>query len=77
MRKVRLNLDEIQVETFSTGGRTGQRGTVHGRNCTCCCNNLCCCCTCCCAGVTCEASCAGDTCEETCPLPNTCWQREC
>jgi hypothetical protein len=32
MRKIRLELDALRVETFDTGAGTWDRGTVHGRN---------------------------------------------
>jgi hypothetical protein len=32
MRKIRLELDALQVETFDTGAGTLNRGTIHGRN---------------------------------------------
>src|SRR5687768_8312180 len=32
MRKIRLELDALQVETFDTGAGTWNRGTVHGRH---------------------------------------------
>jgi hypothetical protein len=32
MRKIRLELDTLRVETFDTGAGTLNRGTVHGRN---------------------------------------------
>jgi len=32
MRKIRLELDALRVETFDTGAGTWNRGTVHGRN---------------------------------------------
>lgn len=32
MRKIRLELDALRVETFDTGAGPGERGTVHGRH---------------------------------------------
>jgi hypothetical protein len=31
MKKLRLQVDELRVETFEAGGGGGRRGTVHGR----------------------------------------------
>lgn len=83
--KLRLELDDIRVDSFELGAQEG-RGTVHGHACAVCgCNP--CCCTCCdtcqatcpatcpytCAGDTC-ISCPGDTCAFTC---DTCYVRQC
>jgi hypothetical protein len=58
MQKVRLELDELQVQSFTTTGPTAQqRGTVHGNDqCTCQC---------------CPTDPALNTCAATCP--DTCW----
>ena len=86
MRKVKLDLDAIQVESFEASGGGGTRGTVRGHLCPCCCCDPCCC-TCCdtcqatcpatcpytCAGDTC-ISCPGDTCAWTC---ETCYVKIC
>jgi hypothetical protein len=45
MKKLRLEIDEIQVETFETGDEESTRGTVHGHHptawgtCTCECSH--------------------------------------
>ena len=31
MKKIRLDLDALRVDTFATGGAVSERGTVHGR----------------------------------------------
>jgi hypothetical protein len=59
MKKLKLELDDIRVDSFELGKESG-RGTVRA-NCACC--GCCpCCCTCCC---TCDPSC-GDTCYDSC-----------
>ncbi|HEU0013397.1 MAG TPA: hypothetical protein VFQ45_06920 [Longimicrobium sp.] len=60
MKKLSLDLDALQVETFDPDAPAhSRRGTVEGYCCNCCC--CCCCCTCC---QTC-----GDTCTN-CPSCN-------
>jgi hypothetical protein len=58
MDKVRLDLDQLQVQSFTTtGGSTEHRGTVHANDqCTCQC---------------CPTDPALNTCAATCP--DTCW----
>ncbi|MFL5387061.1 MAG: hypothetical protein ACJ8GN_31590 [Longimicrobiaceae bacterium] len=59
MKKLKLELEDIQVDSFELGKESG-RGTIRA-NCACC--GCCpCCCTCCC---TCDPSC-GDTCYDSC-----------
>ena len=72
--KLKLDLDQLAVDTFDTSASEKPRGTVFGEQCTCytqctcpgcptcdaSCNGTC--------GHTCQASCYG-TCENTC---NTC-----
>jgi hypothetical protein len=59
MEKLKLELDDIQVDSFVLGKESGH-GTIRA-NCACC--GCCpCCCTCCC---TCDPSC-GDTCYASC-----------
>lgn len=78
--KMKLDLDELQVESFETVAGEAERGTVHGYitgtlgcNCT---DDTC---------ASCEGTC--DTCADTCPntcrntcpatcatCPETCWQ---
>jgi hypothetical protein len=31
MRKIKLNLDTLRIDSFATGAQETQRGTVHGR----------------------------------------------
>lgn len=65
MKKVKLDLDAISVDTFEVTQAEGGRGTVRGHLCcVCCCDP--CCCTCC---NTCQATCP-DSCQ-TCP--ESCW----
>ena len=66
MRKVRLDLDAIQVDTFEVTEAPAGRGTVRAHVACCVCGCDPCCCTCCatCAN-TCPASC------QTCP--DSCW----
>ena len=78
MRKLSLNLDDLQVDTFDTTVRPKGKGTVFGEQCTCwtyCGRNTCPGCP------TCDASCncgtwgentCAQTCEETCGNENTC-----
>jgi hypothetical protein len=67
MKKLKLELDDIKVDSF-VPGKEGGRGTIRA-NCACCC--CCpCCCTCCCTydpscGGTCGNSCGG-TCDASC-----------
>jgi hypothetical protein len=74
--KMKLNLDELQVESFETVSGEQERGTVHGYvtgtlGCNCTDGDTC---------ATCRASCGTcfdtcpDTCENTCPdtCVNTC-----
>ncbi|HEX8906720.1 MAG TPA: hypothetical protein VF771_17855 [Longimicrobiaceae bacterium] len=58
MRKIRLDLDSISVDSFEVTREPGTKGTVRGHVCCACCCCDPCCCTCC------------DTCQATCP--NTC-----
>ncbi|HEX6747923.1 MAG TPA: hypothetical protein VF092_11585 [Longimicrobium sp.] len=65
MKKLRLDLDAIRVDTFTTTRAEGERGTVKGHVC------CCCCCPCCCTG---GNSCGGtcDTCLTGCGTCQTC-----
>jgi len=57
--KLKLNLDQLNVDTFTTDGEARPTGTVFGEQCTCYTN-------CSCPGCpTCDASCNG-TCGATC-----------
>jgi hypothetical protein len=31
MRKIKLDLDALRIDSFATGGGAAERGTVHGR----------------------------------------------
>jgi hypothetical protein len=82
MKKVKLDLDAIQVDTFEVTQTPSGRGTVQGHVCCACCGCDPCCCTCCdtCAA-TCAASCQScqtclDSCWGTCVDP-TCAGRSC
>jgi len=57
MRKLKLELDELSVESFETAEQTEERGTVHGHYITQFCSRA--------DGYTCFESCGG-TCVETC-----------
>jgi hypothetical protein len=57
--KLRLNLDQLTVDSFTTEHTRRQSGTVHGQQCTC--PTACTCPGC----PTCDASCNG-TCGDTC-----------
>lgn len=64
MRKLTLNLDMLEVQSFTTSSEGPGRGTVHGEQCTCPTN-----CTC--------PGCP--SCDETCPAtcPYTCDDASC
>jgi hypothetical protein len=66
--KLKLNLDELTVDSFDTTRPTNKQGTVFGEQCTC--YTQCTCPGC----PTCYASCNG-TCEATCA--NTCDDNTC
>jgi hypothetical protein len=66
MKKVKLNLDAIRVDTFEVTQAPGTRGTVRGHVVCCVCGCDPCCCTCC---DTCQATCAASC--QTCP--DSCW----
>jgi hypothetical protein len=71
MRKLRLQLEDLRIDSFTTTGSQKEKGTVFGEQCTCqtactcpgcptcdaSCNGTC--------GATCEASCNG-TCDAAC-----------
>src|SRR5688500_7014995 len=73
--KLKLNLDELTIDSIDTTGSEKPKGTVFGEQCTCRTNCTCPGCPTCDAscngtcGGTCEASCNG-TCN--CPTANTC-----
>jgi hypothetical protein len=31
MKKIRLNLDSLRIDSFATGGEASRQGTVHGQ----------------------------------------------
>ena len=64
-RKLKLNLEQLSVDTFHTSSARAEKGTVFGEQCTCYTNCTCPGCP------TCYATCAGNTCAGTCG-PNTC-----
>ena len=76
MRK--LKLEALQVESFDTTATQGERGTVHGQQCTCggpytcawTCDDHTCLFTC--DDPTCAVSCNG-TCEASCDSCYSCW----
>lgn len=71
MKKVKLQLEDIRVDSFQTSTEQSEKGTVFGEQCTCWTN-----CTC--PGCyTCDGSCNG-TCEYSAPDPvGTCCGAQC
>jgi hypothetical protein len=65
---MKLNLDQLAVDSFDTSAAPEKRGTVFGEQCTCPTNCTCPGCP------TCEgyATCGGDTCWETCAGQYSC-----
>jgi hypothetical protein len=79
MAKLRLNLDQLTVDSFDTAGPRAKKGTVFGEQCTCwtyCGQNTCPGCPTCnhteCNQHSCQESCEG-TCYGTCPPEYSCW----
>jgi hypothetical protein len=81
MHKMKLNLDELAVESFDTQPLVREKGTVFGEQCTC--PTQCTCPGCPTCDATCdftcddyscggEATCAGHTCDGTCHGDDTC-----
>jgi hypothetical protein len=81
MNKMKLNLDELAVESFDTSASVREKGTVFGEQCTC--PTQCTCPGCPTCDATCpytcddyscggEATCAGHTCDGTCRGDDTC-----
>jgi hypothetical protein len=65
MKKLTLNVDALEVQSFATVEMEAERGTVQGQQ-------QCTCYTCTCPGcATCYGTCP-NTCAVTCP--NTCWE---
>jgi hypothetical protein len=87
--KLKLNLDELTVDSFDTTRPAAKQGTVFGEQCTCYTNCTCPGCPTCYAscngtcGGTCEASCngtcAGGTCDASCngTCAGSCYQTDC
>lgn len=80
MLKVKLQLDDLQVESFDTAPPRKAKGTVFGEQCTC--QTICTCPGC----YTCDASCnetcgrewtAEGTCDASCGPPATCGYNYC
>ena len=66
MKKLRLNLDQLAVDSFDTSAAAAEKGTVFGEQCTC--QTQCTCPGC----PTCDFSaCGQNTCQETCL--ESCW----
>ncbi|HEU0012332.1 MAG TPA: hypothetical protein VFQ45_01540 [Longimicrobium sp.] len=62
--KLRLDLDQLHVESFDTHpGEAQRRGTVHGHQQYC---YYCCCYPCCCGGGTAHTACGQYTCAASC-----------
>jgi hypothetical protein len=69
--KLKLNLDELTVDSFDTSAKENKRGTVVGQQCTCwtyCAQQTCPGCP------TCDATCAYTCDDATCPQCPTCAQ---
>ena len=63
MRKLKLQLEDLRIDSFTTTGSRKEKGTVYGEQCTC--QTACTCPGC----PTCDASCngtCGGTCAATC-----------
>jgi hypothetical protein len=75
--KLKLDLDQLTVESFDTVKVAAEKGTVFGEQCTCHTNCTCPGCPTCdhtaCGQNTCQDSCA-ESCYGTCGGENTCWQ---
>ncbi|HEX8320729.1 hypothetical protein [Longimicrobium sp.] len=68
MKKFRLELDDLRIDSFSTTPAQAPKGTVFGEQCTCYTNCTCPGCP------TCDASCNGTcdaSCNGTCDCPGT------
>jgi hypothetical protein len=66
MKKLKLRLDDLRIDSFSTTRAQEPGGTVFGEQCTC--QTQCTC-----PGNTCDGTC-GDTCPNTCvTCPDTCF----
>jgi hypothetical protein len=86
MKKLRLHLEDLRIDSFQTTSAEKPKGTVFGEQCTCYTNCTCPGCptcdascngTCDCSGATCDASCNG-TCDTYCATwDNSCDGRTC
>lgn len=79
MKKLTLDLNALEVQSFATDPAEPNRGTVHGEQ-QCTCPSACTCPGCPTCDETCPETCAGFTCatcggQETCDY--TCWTRRC
>ena len=82
MRKLRLNLEQLAVDTFQTATSPADEGTVFGEQCTC---RTACTCPGCptCDNTQCNQGSCGDTCDWTCPAScafscaGSCWYTNC
>ena len=74
MKKLRLQLEDLRIDSFTTTPVEKEKGTVFGEQCTC--NTACTCPGC----PTCDASCNGtcdyscDTCGGSCGAGDSCYQ---
>ena len=73
--KLKLNLDQLTVDSFDTTATERPKGTVFGEQCTCYTNCTCPGCP------TCDATCP-NTCPASCygtchSCPDTCWEESC
>lgn len=73
MRKLRLDLDQLTVDTFDTSTAAKEKGTVFGEQCTC--NTVCTCPGCPSCDATCPATCAY-TCDDW-SCGGSCFLTEC
>lgn len=71
MKKLRLQLDDLRIDSFQTSPLDRPDGTVFAEQCTC--HTACTCPGCPSCGATCPYTCDDDTCALSCPAPgNTC-----
>jgi hypothetical protein len=64
MKKLRLHLEDLQIDSFSTTSVKREKGTVYGEQCTC--QTACTCPGCPTCDASCNGSCAGASCIYTC-----------
>jgi hypothetical protein len=71
MKKLKLQMEDLRVDSFDTTSAEKGKGTVFGEQCTC--YTQCTCPGCPSCGATCPYTCDDDTCAGSCPAPgNTC-----